>query len=239
VPRRMPDTAELSPALRAFVAEAPLERRAILEFVRSAAAELPAGARILDAGAGEAPYRELFAHADYVTCDWENSPHPGARRADIVAPLDSLPVKDASFEGVLTTQVLEHVSRPADVLAELHRVLVPGGRIWLTVPFVGELHEEPHDFYRYTPYSLRSLLEAAGFTDVRVDPLGGYFSALAQLARNCGLAIGVADHPTAARRAVAAAGRVVARLLPKLDRLDRRRALPVGWLCAATRPARD
>ena len=232
----MADPGGLSPALLAFVAQAPLERGPILEFVREAATQLPAGSRILDAGAGEAPYRELFAHTDYVTCDWANSPHPGARKATIVAPLDRLPLDDGSFDAVLSTQVLEHVSRPEAVLAEVHRVLAPGGRLWLTVPFVGELHEEPHDFYRYTPYALRSLLGLAGFADIRVDPLGGYFSALAQLSRNCGLAIGTADHPSVARRGVAAAGRLVARVLPALDRLDERRALPLGWLCTATRP---
>lgn len=229
---------EASPSLASFVGEAPIERRAILAFLRGAAAELPAGVRVLDAGAGEAPYRELFAHTDYVTSDWANSPHPNARGADIVAPLDALPVDDSSFAGIVSTQVLEHVADPRAVLAELFRVLAPGGGLWLTVPFVGELHEEPFDFYRYTPYALRELLGGAGFRDVRVEPLGGYFSTLAQLSRNCGLAIGAGREGTdLTQRAVAAAGRAAARLLPHLDRLDHRRALPLGWTCVARRPA--
>ena len=154
--------------------------------MREAAAAAPAGARVLDAGAGDAPYRELFAHTDYKTTDWTESPHPGARSADIIASLDALPVEDASFDVVLCTQVLEHVAEPARVLAELRRVLRDGGELWLTVPFVGELHEEPHDHYRYTSYGLQGLCERAGFGEVRTWPLGGYFTAMAQLARNMG-----------------------------------------------------
>ena len=67
-----------SARLRAFVARAPLERELILTVVREAAAAAP-GARVLDAGAGDAPYRELFAHADYKTTDWTESVHEGAR----------------------------------------------------------------------------------------------------------------------------------------------------------------
>jgi SAM-dependent methyltransferase len=218
------------------VAEAPLQRRAILAFLRHAAAQVRPGSRVLDAGAGEAPYRELFSHADYVTSDWAHSPHPGGREADVVAPLDRLPLDDASFDAVVSTEVLEHVSRPGVVLRELHRVLVPGGRLWVTVPFVGALHEEPYDFYRYTRFGLESLLSDAGFAGIAVEPMGGYFTAMAQLSTNCGLAIGVGDDAGPTLRAVAAAGRLAGRLLPALDRLDRRRALPLGWLCVATRP---
>ena len=223
-----------SPQLRAFVAEAPLERGLILAVVRAAAAAAPPGARVLDAGAGEAPYRELFAHTDYMTTDWSESVHPGARSADIIASLDALPVPDASFDLVVCTQVLEHVPEPAAVLAELRRVLRDGGELWLTVPFVGELHEEPHDHFRYTSHGLRGLCERAGFGEVRTWPLGGYFTALAQLARNCGPAIGVGTgRGELGRRLLAAAFRGAARALPRLDRLDRRHALPIGFACRA------
>jgi SAM-dependent methyltransferase len=223
-----------SPRLSAFVAEAPLERELILAVVREAAAAAPPGARVLDAGAGDAPYRELFAHTDYKTTDWAESVHEGARRADIIASLDALPVPDASFDVALCTQVLEHVPEPAAVLAELRRVLRPGGELWLTVPFVGELHEEPHDHYRYTSHGLRGLCERAGFGEVRTWPLGGYFTAMAQLARNCGLAIGAGTgRGELGRRAVAAGFRAAGSVLPRLDRLDRRRALPIGFACRA------
>ncbi len=224
--------------LRFFVEEVPLERRRIAEFVARAARELVPGARVLDAGAGEAPYRELFGHCDYVTVDWEQSPHPGGRSADVIASLEQLPLADSSFDAVISTQVLEHVPDPGAVLRELNRVLRPGGRLWLTAPLVAEVHEEPYDFFRYTPHGLASLLAGAGFDEVRIAPLTGYFTTMAQLARNCGLATGVrAGHADLPRRVLAAVFRGVAKPLPLLDRLDTRRALPLGYACRAVRPS--
>ncbi len=219
--------------LDAFVAES-LDRPAIAAFMREAAATIPAGARLLDAGAGLGPYRTLFAHAEYVSTDWENSPHAGD--ADVLASLDALPFEDRSFDEVLNTQVLEHVAEPAAALAELHRVLRAGGRLWLTAPLVWELHEEPYDFYRYTAHGLAHLLREAGFRDVRVDPLNGYFRTLGQLLRNMGSATGRGGpgDRLAVRAAVAAAHRA-GPLVGRLDRIDRRRALPLGYRCVARR----
>jgi SAM-dependent methyltransferase len=174
-------THPVSARVRRHVDEFPLVRRGILAVVSSFAASLAPGTRILDAGAGDAPYRELFAHCDYVTADWANSPHEQAGRSDILASLDALPVEDASFDAVLCTEVLEHLRAPEAVLAELGRVLVPGGRLCLTVPFVWPLHEEPYDFFRYTPWALREMLQAQGFQDVEVQATSGYLSTLAQV----------------------------------------------------------
>jgi SAM-dependent methyltransferase len=173
---------ELSLSLRGHLGEHPLVRRSIFAAVRDFAARLPTGTRVLDAGAGEAPYAELFSHCDYVTADWPNSVHGGARRSDISASLEDLPVADASFDAVLCTEVLEHVARPSAVLGELGRVLAPAGQICVTVPFVWPLHEEPFDFYRFSPHALGELLNEAGFNDVHVEQRTGYVTTLAQVA---------------------------------------------------------
>jgi len=231
-----PLTADLSGRLSSFVQQAPLERRLILAFVTASARSLPPGTRVLDAGAGDAPYRELFAHCDYTTSDWAGSVHASAAGADIIASLDHLPVQDGSFQAIVSTQVLEHVADPDRVVAEMHRVLGPGGRLFMTAPMVGELHEEPFDFYRFTNHGLRHVLGRAGFADVEVAPLSGYFTTLAQLLRQGGAAMGVPAQGELGRRAVAAGLRTVARGLPRLDALDRRRALPLGWRVRARRP---
>jgi SAM-dependent methyltransferase len=228
----------VSPQLRAFTEEALLERRSILEFVARCGRDLEPGTRVLDAGAGEAPYRELFEHCEYRTTDWSESVHPGAQRADVIASLDALPLADGSFDAVLCTQVLEHVADPAVVLAELHRVLRPGGWLWLTVPLTWPLHEEPFDFFRYTPYGLTHLLEGAGFGGVHVAPRNGYFATVAQLLRIGGVAVGWPDDRHLGTRA-----RVyedLARLadqLERLDHLDDRRIFPLGYEVTARRPA--
>ncbi len=218
-----------SPALADFVAQSPIDRRLILAWTRQAADLAPPGTRVLDAGAGDAPYAPLFAHCDYVSSDWEQSVHPGSAHATIVASLTDLPVPDAAFDLVVCTQVLEHIADPAAVLAELARVLAPDGELWLTVPFVGELHEEPHDYYRYTRHALAALVHEAGFTHVTVRPLGGYFSALAFLGRNGAAATGVELGALTPARLFTGIVRVMTAWLPWLDRFDRRRALPLGY----------
>jgi SAM-dependent methyltransferase len=226
----------VSPELERFVAEMPTERGPILALMREAAAALPAGARVLDAGAGTAPYRECFAHCSYMTADWEASVHPGARRSDIVASLDALPVPDASFDAVLNTQVLEHVADPGKVASELLRVLVPGGRLWLTAPLLWPLHEEPYDFWRFTAHGLRQVLEQAGFRIERIEPRGGYFNALATVLAGAPYWTGPAPRREPLRLALALALRLAGTLVRRLDSLDGQRTLTLGYACVALRP---
>ena len=222
-------------ATSSFVAQT-LDRRHIHAFVMQAAQALGDGARVLDAGAGDAPYAELFAHCDYRTSDWEHSPHDGARAADVVGSLDALPIEDGSFDAVMTTQVLEHVRDPLAVLRELHRVVRPGGSLWLTAPLVWELHEEPFDFFRYTRHGLTSLIADAGFTEIDVQPLGGYFTTLGQLLRNLGSATGLGNGPRLGGRVISAATWRLGPLIARLDRLDERRVLPLAYAARAVRP---
>lgn len=74
---------------------------------------------------------------------------------------DMAPVADTSYDTVLCSEVLEHLADPAAALREINRVLKPGGKLILSVPFLGRLHEEPHDYYRFTKHGLICLLSAA------------------------------------------------------------------------------
>lgn len=226
--------APVSERLLDFVAEAPWERGPILEFMRHAAARTPSAARVLDVGAGDAPYAELFAHAEYVGLDWEHSVHDGARSAAIQSSADALPVDDASVDAVLLTQVLEHVRRPAGVLSEIARVLRPGGSLYATVPLVWELHEEPHDYWRFTVHGLRALLEDAGLEEVSIEPRSDSLSALAQLMTN--VAWSLADHTADPRtQQTAAALRELALEVAELAPLDAHPVLPLGYTVEARR----
>jgi ubiquinone/menaquinone biosynthesis C-methylase UbiE len=226
----------LSETLRKFIAEFPYERESILAFVMKAANEVPAGARVADVGAGDAPFRELFRHAKYATLDWGQSPHEGARAVDIVASADAIPVNDATFDAVLLTQVLEHVAEPLAVLQELHRILAPEGRLYLTAPLAWELHELPHDYYRYTSEGLRHLMQSAGFGDLTIEPRNDCFTTLAQLMRNVRYAIGRAPDGLDERREEA--GKLLWELadeVAQLAPLDVERSFPLGYCAVGVR----
>jgi SAM-dependent methyltransferase len=152
------------------------------QFVARAAAVVPEGALVLDAGAGEQTYAPLFAHAHYESADFEQVGKEYAK-ATYTCDLADIPVEDGRFDFVLFSQVLEHIPEPSLVLRELHRVLKPGGTLWLSTPLFYEEHEQPYDFFRYTQFGLRHLLEGAAFSIERIEWLEGYFATLSYQAK--------------------------------------------------------
>jgi SAM-dependent methyltransferase len=131
--------------------------------------------RLLDLGCGTVPlyaaYRQLVSE---ITCvDWAGSPH-GAKYLDVVHDLNQpLPLEAQRFDTVILSDVLEHIRKPEALLAEVARVLAPGGRLLLNVPFFYWLHEQPHDYYRYTEHALRSFVEHSGLSLLSLEGLGG------------------------------------------------------------------
>src|SRR5215218_8101655 len=152
-------------------------------FLARAGRAVQPGQLVLDAGAGRAPYRRLFSHAGYETADFLAVKGKKYRQPDYVCDLADIPVDDARFDHVVLTQVLEHVPEPAKVLVELNRVLRPGGTLWLTAPFFYAEHERPYDFFRYTQFGLRHLLETAGFEVLEINWMEGYLGTLSYQAR--------------------------------------------------------
>jgi SAM-dependent methyltransferase len=219
--------------LRAFIEAAPLERRSIYRFVAEQADLLRAGSRVLDIGAGEAPYRELFDEHTYVTLDRADTPHSGA--VDMFGYADSIPTDDGSFDAVLCTQVLEHVPKPLEALREFRRILRAGGILIATVPFTWEEHETPFDYYRYTRYGIEYLAASAGFSDVEVNPRTDCFTTLAQLLRNASWAMGSApDGMDPLRQAARMALEEIADAIVTLAPLDVAMVLPLGFALRAT-----
>jgi SAM-dependent methyltransferase len=93
------------------------------------------------------------------------------------ADLQAMPqVPTSAYDTILCCEVLEHLERPEAALRELHRVLRPTGRLILSVPFLSRLHEEPHDYFRFTEYGLRELFRRSGFEIMELTPTGGLFS---------------------------------------------------------------
>ena len=226
----------ISERLRQFVEEAPYERRTILDFVRKAASSVPAGAKIADIGAGDSPYRELFNHCEYLAVDWDQSVHSGTSSVDIVSSADHIALPDESVDAALLTQVLEHVPDPQAVLQEVHRILRADGRVYLTVPLIWELHELPHDYYRYTPSALRLLLERAAFADIDINPRNDCFTTIAQLMRNAGWAMGRAgDHQDKQREKARIALERLSDSVAALAPLDVQCIMPLGYSAVGRR----
>lgn len=77
---------------------------------------------------------------------------------DIVANGARLPFLDDTFDLVISQAVLEHVPNPREVVVEMIRVLKPGGRMYVEIPFLQGFHADPHDYQRYTLSGLDVLL---------------------------------------------------------------------------------
>lgn len=165
--------------LGAFVNPFFLSRRALWNEMSAASREL--SGTLLDVGCGSQPYRSLFPHNIYTGMDIDSPTSRQLGVADVFYDGHRFPFDDARFDSVLCNQVLEHVFNPAEFLAELRRVMAPGGRLLLTVPFVWDEHEQPYDFARYSSFGLRSLLEQHGFRVLRHRKLLADCSVLFQL----------------------------------------------------------
>jgi SAM-dependent methyltransferase len=93
----------------------------------------------------------------------------------------TIPLESSSIDCALATEVFEHCQVPEMVMAEILRVLKPGGIMFFTVPFFWPLHCVPFDEYRYTPYSFERHLKNAGFQNITIKGLSGWDASLAQM----------------------------------------------------------
>ena len=204
---------------------------ALLKF----AASLPPGARVLDAGAGEARHAEFFRAQRYCAIDLAvGDPAWNYRKLDCIADLAALPFAPASFDALLNIVTLEHLPDPARALSEMARVLRPGAPVLVAAPHEWEVHQSPHDYFRYTRHGLEHLLSKAGFQDIQIIPAGGYFRLLSRRLLN-GLQFFVGGPRWLLFVPAAALLVPPALLLPALDRLDREKNFTLGYLCTAKR----
>jgi SAM-dependent methyltransferase len=131
---------------------------------------------VYDLGCGRRPYEHdiLQIADDYIGVDWSNTVH--GLHADIVADLNQpLPIESSVANTVVSFQVLEHLSEPQSMLNEAYRILCEGGAVIISVPFQWWVHEAPYDYFRYTRYGLEHMLTKAGFVDVQVEAVNGFW----------------------------------------------------------------
>lgn len=213
----------------------PVEARiddAVTEFAEAR----PAGTVVLDAGCGENRFRERFAHCRFVGYDRRvGDPRWDYSRVDVAGDLHRLGLGTASVDAAISIVTLEHLDRPAEALGELARVLKPRGELLLVAPLLWEVHQAPHDYYRFTRHGLARLLESAGFEIERCEPLGGFF---VLMARRCvsGLAFFQGSWRWVLFVLMAPwLGFLLPLLLGALDGLDPRKDFTLGYVARARR----
>ncbi len=135
---------------------------------------------VLDIGCGNQPYRAWFGETQVIGLDpdWLDS------QPNTVGLAQELPFADNTFDGVFSAQTLEHVSEPWEMMAEMARVLKPGGYLVLSAPQSWRVHEPPHDYYRFTKYGLRYLAEKNGLIVEKAAPLNSVWGVVGQTLLN-------------------------------------------------------
>ncbi len=134
---------------------------------------------LLDIGCGAKPYRRYLSARHYIGIDL---PTYGPQAADLFGSALQLPFRNASYDAVLCTEVLEHVPDPSRLLQEIARLLKPDGVLILTTPQTWGLHLEPFDYFRYTRYGLETLATSAGLDVRSIQPTCGIWATLGQRA---------------------------------------------------------
>jgi SAM-dependent methyltransferase len=129
---------------------------------------------LLDLGCGRKPYQAIFAPHVTRHLGIEYAPESGYRgnTADLCGDAAAIPLRAASVDTVLCTEVLEHVPDPERVVREIARVLRPGGVVFCTAPFFYPIHGV-EDYYRYGPEGVAAILKRQGFEVESIQPLSG------------------------------------------------------------------
>ena len=129
---------------------------------------------VIDVGCGDMPYKNALPKMvkEYDTIDVERRV-PDVKYIGDIHNMNAL--LDGHYDTAFCLEVLEHVQNPFLALGEINRILKKKGYLILSAPHLSRLHEEPHDYFRYTKHGLRLMLERTGFTILSITPGGGLF----------------------------------------------------------------
>lgn len=144
----------------------------ITKYIKEFGNEVGPDLKVLDVGCGLRPYEYFFSHCKYTGIDVEQSGRKTEdKKPDKYYDGSSIPFESSSFDIVICTQVIEHCLDSKRLLSEIHRILRPTGKIFLTVPFMWGEHEIPYDFRRYSSYGIKGEIEDAGFKVIKQNKL--------------------------------------------------------------------
>ncbi len=140
---------------------------------------------LLDLGCGRMPYKKLIEENSnvkkYIGMDIKNPTYQQKEfQPDIFWDGITIPFQLESINTAILIEVLEHTPNPVNILKEVNRILTVDGTAFITVPFLWNLHDVPHDEFRYTPFSLQRMFKEAGFTFIEIETFGNWHASLAQ-----------------------------------------------------------
>ena len=147
-------------------------RRYLLDRCLQASAFLMRG-RVLDVGGRRERVRGAFRPPSEGVVAWRYVNILADDRPDVVADACELPLSSGSVDCVVCCEVLEHVRKPEQAVAEMYRALKPGGVLIASTPFLYPVHADPDDYSRFTASKIRAMCEP--FATVRVWPMGGFW----------------------------------------------------------------
>jgi SAM-dependent methyltransferase len=135
--------------------------------------------KVLDIGCGNKPYEKEFDAnvSAYIGCDIIQS---DLNKVDILCAANEIPLENLSVDTVFSTQTIEHVEDHQGLVNEAFRVLKPGGFFIVSGPMYWHLHEQPYDFFRFTEYGFKYVLEKAGFEITEIKANGGMWATTGQ-----------------------------------------------------------
>ena len=155
--------------------------------------------QLLDLGCGHVPL--YAAYKNYITknicVDWENTAHKNVYLDFVCDITKPLPFSDEEFDTIILSDVLEHIAEPELLLKELARILSPGGKVLINVPFYYWLHEQPHDYYRYTEFALKRFINQVNLKLIYLNPIGGAPEVLADIVSKNFLNLRIIGRPLA------------------------------------------
>ena len=119
--------------------------------------------RTLDVGCGSKPYQDLYESSEYIGLEFNTPENRRIKNADFFYDGEIFPFTEEEFDSVVANEVFEHVFNPDNFLDEINRILKKDGKLFMTIPFVWDEHEQPFDYARYSSYGIKATLEKHGF----------------------------------------------------------------------------
>lgn len=107
-----------------------------------------------------------------------------SKKPDVKSDASDLPFREGVFDYVICSELLEHVMDPVKVIGEIHRVLRKSGEALICAPFSFPVHGDPSDYGRYTSFFWREILISKGFSQIKIDSQGGFWSVFVDMIRH-------------------------------------------------------